>query len=70
MRFALFALMTLPLVGERQPLTFDITWVNAPATRPAGVQHRVLHSKAMNLDVGYNIYLPPEYESSGRRCNS
>ena len=41
--------------------------MNPPATRPAGVQHRILHSKAMKRDVGYNIYLPPDYESSGRR---
>lgn len=67
MHRALVALMALPLLGERQPLTFDITWVNPPATRPAGVQHRILHSKAMKRDVGYNVYLPPDYESSGRR---
>ncbi|MBS1830380.1 MAG: hypothetical protein JST93_34075 [Acidobacteria bacterium] len=67
MRILLALLLSLPLVAERQPLTFEITWVNPPATRPAGVQHRVLKSKAMQRDVGYNVYLPPDYESSGRR---
>jgi enterochelin esterase-like enzyme len=67
MRGVLLALITLPLLGERQPLTFDITWVNPPAILPAGVQHRILHSKAMQRDVGYNIWLPPDYQSSGRR---
>ena len=67
MRGVLLALITLPLLGERQPLAFDITWVNPPATLPAGVQHRILHSKSMHRDVGYNIWLPPDYQSSGRR---
>ena len=44
----LLALMALPLLqAERQPLTFEMTWVNRRSTRPAGVQHRTLHSKAM-----------------------
>jgi enterochelin esterase-like enzyme len=67
MRAVLLALITLPIYGERQQLTFEITWLNPPPSRPAGVQHRILHSKAMQRDVGYNIWLPPDYESSGRR---
>jgi len=67
MRLALFALLAVPLLGERQPLTFDFTWVNPPAVPVVGVQHRILHSKAMKRDVGYNIYLPPDYQTSGRR---
>ena len=49
------------------PLTFEVTWVNPPTTRPAGVEHRILHSKAMNRDVGYNVYPPPGYASSSQR---
>ena len=67
MRAILLTLLSLSLLGERQPLTFDISWVNPPAKITAGVQHRVLHSKAMQRDVGYNIWLPSDYESSGRR---
>lgn len=67
MRLALPLLLALPLIAERQPLTFDITWINPPASRPPGVQHRIMHSKAMQRDVGFNIFLPPDYETSARR---
>lgn len=60
--FGLFAAATL--FAQREPLVFDITWVNPPKDPPPGVTHHVFRSKAMNTDVGYNIYLPPGYESS------
>jgi endo-1,4-beta-xylanase len=63
----LLFLFATPLFAERQPLAFDIQWVNPPATPAAGVQHRILHSACMKRDVGYNIWLPPDYETSGRR---
>ena len=65
--FAFLPFLALPLLAERQPLVFEINWVNPPAAKPAGVQHRVLRSASMQRDVGYNIYLPPDYESSGKR---
>ncbi len=33
----------------------------------AGATHHTLHSEAMNRDVGYNIYLPPSYETDKQR---
>lgn len=36
-------------------------WVNRPKTLPQGVSHAVFRSPSMGLDVGYCIYLPPEY---------
>ena len=39
-----------------------------PAARPPrGVRHVILKSAAMRKDVGFNIYLPPDYESPGTR---
>jgi endo-1,4-beta-xylanase len=43
-----------------------VVWVNRPKPGqqlPAGVAHHVYRSKAMNVDVGYLIYLPPSYTS-------
>ena len=37
-------------------------WVNElPEGKYAGVEHGTYHSQAMNLEVGYCIYLPPQY---------
>lgn len=67
MRLVYLFLVAVAVLAERQPLTFEITWVNPPAAQAARVQHRILHSASMKRDVGYNIYLPPDYEGSGRR---
>lgn len=49
------------------PQSKSISW-NLP-NRPAipGVEHFVLHSAAMGLDMGYNVYLPPGYEKGSVR---
>lgn len=40
-----------------------IKWVNPSANPPVGVQHGTFHSQCMDRTVGYNIYLPPRYDS-------
>lgn len=60
--------LSLAAFAQREPLAFDITWVNPPKDPPRGVTHHVFASAAMKTDVGFNIYLPPEYVSSpGKR---
>lgn len=44
-----------------------IRWVNPPADAPAGVTHHTFHSRCMDVQVGYNIYLPPGYEAETER---
>lgn len=41
-------------------------WVNKPRTGelPRGVSHRTFRSEVHKADVGYCIYLPPDYESN------
>ncbi len=56
-----------PLVAGKKPLQFDIKWVNPPAKTPRGVTHHTLRSAAMGLDVGFNLYLPPQYTSGSER---
>lgn len=60
-------LFCLPASGQREPLVFDITWVNPPANAPRGVTHHVIPSASMKRDVGFNIYLPQEYAQSPER---
>jgi enterochelin esterase-like enzyme len=43
------------------------TWVHPPGKLPPGVQHKTFRSNSMKHDVGYNIYLPPEYARSDFR---
>jgi enterochelin esterase-like enzyme len=44
-------------------------WMNPPkpGQLPAGVTHKTYRSRSMNTDIGYLVYLPPDYASSGAR---
>lgn len=50
---------------------FDILevgrWSNPPAKPNPPAAHQTYHSAAMNVDVGYTIYLPPGYASNSVR---
>ena len=50
--------------AQREPLKFDITWVNPPKDAPRGVTHQTFRSHAMQTEVGFNVYLPPGYAAS------
>lgn len=67
-RITILAFTTgVTLFAEREPLEFSIQWVNVPKTAGTAVQHRTLHSQRMKRDVGFSIFLPPDYETSNRR---
>ncbi|NLE00548.1 MAG: prolyl oligopeptidase family serine peptidase [Fibrobacter sp.] len=42
-------------------------WNNSGAQLPSGITHSTYHSSAMNVDIGFNIYLPPNYNTSTDR---
>jgi len=42
-------------------------YANPPVHPPANVFHRTFDSPLAGHEIGYNIYLPPDYTSSGRR---
>jgi len=44
-------------------------WVNPPrpGTLPTGVTHHIYHSQSMGHDVGFLIYLPPQYQQETTR---
>jgi len=52
---------------NRTGFPHDMVWFNVPKNPQPGVVHKGYHSKAMDKEIGYNIYLPPDYESSGKR---
>jgi len=67
LRSFLFVLVAAGLIRAADPpqLQFNIKWVNPPTKAlPRGVSHKTLMSKAMGVEVGYYVYLPPSYEGS------
>jgi endo-1,4-beta-xylanase len=42
-------------------------WNNPPAAPVPGVRHKTFRSDAMGVDVGYNVYLPPDYDKNPER---
>ena len=45
----------------------DMIWFNEPKNPQPGVTHHGYHSVLMNKEVGYNIWLPPGYETSSQQ---
>lgn len=43
-------------------------FINRPERSPANVTHHTFYSQIYRHDLGYNIYLPPDYEKSGEAC--
>src|SRR6478672_3125010 len=55
-------LMLIPVLEPRGG------WNNPPGgPLPAGVRHETFHSLSMGVDVGYNVYLPPDYATDTAR---
>ena len=44
-----------------------MNFVNPPAESPKNVTHRTFYSQVLNHEIGYNIYLPPEYQDCGEK---
>ncbi len=57
--------------SKSEPSGPSIVWVNEPKDSqlplPPNTQHLTFHSKLVNKDVGYCIYLPPAYAESPNR---
>ena len=63
--FPAFAVLTTALLAQ----TPAVVWVNEPkpGQLPAGVSHHTYYSDSMHHDVGYCIYLPPDYTAASMR---
>lgn len=42
-----------------------MNFVNPPAESPQYVNHKTFYSQVLHHEIGYNIYLPPEYADCG-----
>jgi enterochelin esterase-like enzyme len=52
--------------AKKKPEPFK--WINLPKGKlPAGVEHHTYHSRAMDVEIGYCIYLPPGYRKTKSR---
>ena len=40
---------------------------NPPAESPQNVFHKTFYSQLINHEIGYNIYLPPDYDTAEKR---
>jgi S-formylglutathione hydrolase FrmB len=65
--FALSILNSQTTDPNKSGFPHDMTWFNVPKNPQPGVVHKGYHSAAMDNEVGYNIYLPPSYETGSRR---
>jgi len=52
---------------KKSPYPHDMVWFNIPKNPPPGVVHKSYFSASMKTQVGYSIYLPPEYEKGTGR---
>ena len=50
-------------IRTRPDYPHDMIWFNVPKNPQPGVTHHGYHSASMNKEIGYNIWLPPDYES-------
>ena len=74
MRYAILAALCTPLLLHSQAVDpnktgfpHDMIWFNEPKNPQPGVTHHGYHSASMSKEVGYNIWVPPGYETSSRR---
>ncbi|MFC1716855.1 alpha/beta fold hydrolase [Candidatus Poribacteria bacterium] len=57
-----------PQDPQRNPLArLELYWVEPDRTEPAGTRYKTFHSKTIDGDVSYLIYLPPGYEKDKQR---
>jgi endo-1,4-beta-xylanase len=52
---------------NRTGFPHDMIWFNEPKNPQPGVTHHGYQSASMNKQIGYNIWLPPDYKTSSKR---
>jgi enterochelin esterase-like enzyme len=55
--------LVLLLAAAPSPTTQTDRWVTPPPKPQPLLAHKTFHSNAMDKEVGYNIYFPPDYEN-------
>jgi endo-1,4-beta-xylanase len=74
MRCSILVALCAPLLLQSQTVDpnrtgfpHDMVWFNEPKNPQPGVTHHGYHSAAMNRQIGYNMWLPPDYKTSSTR---
>ncbi len=62
-KFSLFLIIVF-IVGALTGFTQNYSWNNPSSNLPNGISHHTYRSEVLNTDVGYSIYLPPNYSNS------
>lgn len=44
-----------------------MNFINPPAESPQNVTHKTFYSQVLDHEIGYNVYLPPDYKDSDER---
>jgi len=44
-----------------------MNYINPPIKAPRNVAHKTYYSQVYNQEIGYNVYLPPDYGEGGER---
>lgn len=57
----------LSLLGAADRPAEKVIWNNPVAFAEPGLSHQTFSSASMGIEVGYSIWLPPGYETSGSR---
>lgn len=60
----LFAMSSSAFASEPEP---PVIWNNPERPPFAGLEHRSFHSAAMDVEIGYNVYVPPAHAGRGQK---
>jgi enterochelin esterase-like enzyme len=65
---ASLALLSLPVSSQaEEKAERTVVWNNPVEFTEPGLTHHVFRSDAMKVEVGYSVWLPPGYDTSGAR---
>jgi endo-1,4-beta-xylanase len=59
--------LAVSFAGTQNAPIAPISWMDPNKTEPAGTKYRAFHSRTINSEVSYLIYLPPGYETASEK---
>src|SRR6185312_13946459 len=65
--YLFLSMTTLGIVHAADRPAEKVIWNNPVTFTEPGLSHQTFSSASMGIEVGYSVWLPPGYETSGRR---
>ena len=62
----LLAVLAFQVTAAPRPVS-EFKWINPPKGKFPNLHHKTFKSPSMGIEVGYNIFLPPEYENDSSK---